>query len=110
MKYLTETRFSSMEEWNDHPHGWEVDFRATGPGEARSQLQQSDVPNRLVIATGTFEAPTLQRGTTPHGMRTFALPLSAGRHIMWRSQRAKRGAEEPKGSGELTRTIAGPAN
>ena len=91
MKFVTETRFDSMDEWNDYPHGWEVDFCATCPGDARSTMQQSAAP-RLLITKGTFEAPTLQRGTTPNGMRTFALPLSPGRDIMWRGHRAMRGA------------------
>jgi AraC family ethanolamine operon transcriptional activator len=83
MHYQREQYFSSFEEFDSFPHGWETDFSTTSAGTYKVALRQSAMPGMLVN-TAWFGTPTLQQASSPEGMRTFALPLHLPNPYCWR--------------------------
>lgn len=83
MHYQREQFFSSFDEFNSYPHGWDTDFSTTTPEDYSVSLKQSAVPG-LLVNTAWLGSPTLQRASTPPGMRTFALPLHLTGPYCWR--------------------------
>ena len=85
MQYQQEAHFSSYEEFNSFPHGWDVEFSATSPRDYEASLHQSMAPG-ILVNTAQLSSATLQRGSTPVGMRTFALPLELPSPYCWRGR------------------------
>lgn len=83
MHYQREQYFSSFDEFNGFPHGWDTDFSTTSAGTYHVALKQSAMPGILVNAAW-LGSPTLQQASTPVGMRTFALPLQLPNPYCWR--------------------------
>jgi AraC family ethanolamine operon transcriptional activator len=83
MYYQREHHFSSFDEFNSAPHGWQTDFYTTSQDCYQVSLKQSVAPG-LLVNTAWLSAPTLQRASTPEGMRTFALPLRQPGPYCWR--------------------------
>lgn len=79
--YRTHT-FNSFDEFNAFDHGWDVDFRVTQPGHYGAGIEQF-AGQDLLVNIATFDKGTLQRGSTPSGMRTFALPGNLEGHTTW---------------------------
>ena len=84
MNYQIEQDFSSFEEFNSFNHGWDTDFSVCSnqPYQARIEQFASD---EVLVNTGSFSQGTIQRGTTPPGMHTFALPVLIRGPMYWRS-------------------------
>lgn len=82
--FLSRT-FTSFDEFNSFPHGWDTDFRVNSHSAYKSHIErlQSD---KLLINIADFDQPTIQQGSTPEGMRTFALPLRIGGPMTWLDQ------------------------
>lgn len=74
--------FNSFDHFNAFDHGWNVDFRAAQAGDYIAHIEQF-VGNRVLVNIGTFDQGTLQKGSTPRGMRTFALPMMLGGRATW---------------------------
>lgn len=83
MLYQREAQFSTFEEFNAFPHGWDADFSITSSDRAGVTLAQSVAPG-VLLNTARLSCPTLQRGSTPEDMRTFALPLQLPSPYCWR--------------------------
>jgi AraC family ethanolamine operon transcriptional activator len=83
MHYQREVQFSSFEEFDSFPHGWDTDFSTTSTDTYSAALRQTIAPG-LLVNTAVLSSPTLQRGTTPSGMRTFALPAKLPTPYSWR--------------------------
>ncbi len=83
MLYQRDVKFSSFEEFNSFSHGWDVEFSTTTPRHYSAALRQSRAPG-LLVNTVALSSPTLQRGTAPEGMRTFALPSRMPNRCNWR--------------------------
>lgn len=83
MHYQRHVQFSSFEEFDSFPHGWDTEFSTTAPNDYIATLSQSVAPG-LLVNTAALSSPTLQRGTTPKGMRTFALPARLPNPYSWR--------------------------
>ncbi|MEH6611649.1 MAG: helix-turn-helix domain-containing protein [Halioglobus sp.] len=84
MNYQVRQDFSSFEEFNSFNHGWDTDFSVCSnqPYQARIEQFASD---EVLVNTGSFSQGTIQRGTTPPGMHTFALPVLIRGPMYWRS-------------------------
>jgi hypothetical protein len=84
MNYLIRQDFSSFEEFNSFNHGWDTDFSmcSNQPYQARIEQFCSD---EILVNTASFSQGTIQRGTTPAGMYTFALPVLIRGPMHWRS-------------------------
>ena len=74
--------FSSFEEFNSFPNGWDTEFHEAGTGSALLEIETLSSGN-ILINTAGFGQPTLQRGSTPGGMRTFALPVRLSAEATW---------------------------
>ena len=84
MNYPVRQDFSSFEEFNSFNHGWDTDFSmcSNQPYQARIEQFCSD---EILVNTASFSQGTIQRGTTPAGMHTFALPVLIRGPMYWRS-------------------------
>lgn len=80
--------FPSLEEVNTFPHGWDVDFSALKAQQTTFRMERLETDG-MVLSIGGFSGPTLQRGTTPRGMRTFALSPNAAENLVWHRQSAE---------------------
>ena len=83
MHYQLERHFSSFDELNSFPHGWDTDFSTTSAAPCSVTLRQCAVPG-MMINTARLGAATLQQASTPVGMRTFALPMRLSAPYCWR--------------------------
>lgn len=70
---LIAQQFDSFEELADIAVGWDADFRQLNAESFRSDLFQAQFDS-LLLTNGRFGCHVDQRGTTPVGMRTFAVP------------------------------------
>lgn len=91
MIYQTQAHFDSFERFNSHPHGWDVLFSSTATANYSATLYTS-VAQGVIINTGEFSSATLQRGSAPTGMRTFAVPLAQEQPFLWRGQEVVKGS------------------
>jgi AraC-like DNA-binding protein len=84
MNYQVRQNFSSFEEFNSFNHGWDTDFSlcSNQPYQARIEQFSSD---EILVNTASFSQGTIQRGTTPPGMHTFALPVLIQGPMYWRN-------------------------
>jgi len=72
MDYQRLHQFDSLAAFNAGPHGWDVDIRQLNGTDKGATLGVSRGEN-ILISTTTLGAATLQRGSSPPGMRSFAL-------------------------------------
>jgi hypothetical protein len=84
MKYHVSKKFSSFDEFNSFTHGWDADFSASNRGECQAQIEHID-SSSVLINTGSYAQATIQRGTTPPGMHTFAIPFYVHWPMYWRN-------------------------
>jgi AraC family ethanolamine operon transcriptional activator len=84
MKYQISQTFSCFEEFNSFNHGWDADFSASTHGSQQAKIEHIATKS-ILINTGSYDVGTIQRGTTPAGMHTFALPLSIVGPMSWRN-------------------------
>lgn len=74
--------FDSFEAFNSFSHGWDAEFRVTTSDDYRATIKHVVAEGILVNSAG-FTRATLQRGSTPSGMRTLALPRQIGGPTSW---------------------------
>ena len=79
---LIAQQFDSFEELADIIVGWDSDFRQMTCEEFKPELFQARVGS-LLLSSARFGCHVDQRGTTPAGMRTFAIPDSNCPEIRW---------------------------
>jgi AraC family ethanolamine operon transcriptional activator len=84
MKYHVSKKFSSFDEFNSFTHGWDADFSANTKAECQAQIEQVH-SDGVLINTGSYTQATIQRGTTPSGMHTFAIPFWIRGPMYWRN-------------------------
>lgn len=77
--------FRFFEEFNAFNHGWDADFQAVQAGKYSAYIEQFADQNTLV-SIGNLCTGTVQRGATPHGMRSFALPINLDGRATWLNQ------------------------
>lgn len=77
--------FSSFEEFNAFSHGWDAHFRVAQTGNFNAQIEQL-VGQQILVNVASMDTGTIQRGSTPVGMRTFALPITLGGPATWLNQ------------------------
>lgn len=87
MRYAITQNFDSFEEFDAFPTGWDTRFQLVGASDCIARLQQSRSTGVLVNSVN-FTGGTLQEGSTPSGMRTFALPLSLQGPLAWLGRNA----------------------
>lgn len=83
IRYQREQYFSSFDEFDRFPSGWDTDFSTTSAGPYKVALKQCAMPG-VFVNTAWLGSPTLQQASTPKGMRTFALPLHLPGPYCWR--------------------------
>ena len=79
--YVQQT-FNSFEEFNSFPNGWDTEFREVGLETGPLQIETL-ASGKLLLNTAEFGQPTIQQGSTPTGMRTFALPARLEGGATW---------------------------
>lgn len=79
---LISQKFDSFEELAGIAVGWDTDFRQLTSERFKSELFQAQVGSML-ISDAHFGCHVDQRGATPAGMRTFAVPDSDCPEIRW---------------------------
>ena len=84
MNYQVRQNFSSFEEFNSFNHGWDTDFSICSNRPYQARIEQFSSDN-ILVNTASFSQGTIQRGTTPAGMHTFALPVLIRGPMYWRS-------------------------
>lgn len=82
MALSTSRTFDSFEAFNSFPHGWDTEFRVTSGEDFRASIKHVASEGILVNSAG-FTQATLQRGSTPPGMRTLALPRRVDGPTSW---------------------------
>ena len=75
--------FDNFEVFHSFPHGWDALFDSPDRANCTVYLGHSLAPGVLINHCAISHA-SIQQGTTPTGMRTFALPLSLGGPLFWR--------------------------
>lgn len=79
---LIAQQFDSFEELADIVVGWDADFRQLNAEGFKSKLFQAQIGS-LLLSNAHFGCHVDQRGTTPAGMRTFAVPSTDCPGIRW---------------------------
>ena len=79
---LTNRNFDSFSELSDLAGGWGAEFRQLSAERFSPQIFQGRFSS-LLLTNGRFGCQLDQRGTTPPGMRTFALPNSGCTEFRW---------------------------
>jgi AraC family ethanolamine operon transcriptional activator len=87
MQYALTQNFDSFEAFNAFPSGWDTRFQLNHSQDCRARLEHSR-GNGILVNTATLSGGTLQTGSTPRGMRTFALPLSLAGTLNWMGKKA----------------------
>lgn len=82
MRYALTHSFDSFEEFDAFPTGWDSHFQLTRSEECRVDLGHSRGDGVLINAA-TLNRPSLQEGSTPRNMRTFALPIALEGSMAW---------------------------
>ena len=75
-------QFDSFDEFNAFPHGWDADFRVTTTENYVATLQHASAEG-VLVNSASYSQPTLQRASTPVGMRSIALPLQICGPMTW---------------------------
>ncbi len=75
--------FDSFEAFDALISGWDTRFDLLNGGDSRVSLRQVAAPGFL-LSDVVMRAASLQQGSAPRGMRTFALPLAPTRRLIWR--------------------------
>lgn len=72
VKVLVSQGFKSFEQFADLAVSWQADFRQLNSGNGSARLFQAQF-GPLLLSSAYFDCHVEQQGTTPTGMRTFAL-------------------------------------
>lgn len=91
MKFQDVHYFDSIDELNSAPHGWDVDISAVQRGPTRPELRVS-ASERVMVNRVDFDCATLQRGSSPPGMRTFSMVVGQDRPHYFRGRKIGRDA------------------
>ena len=75
-------KFDSFDEFNSFPNGWDTEFREAGARSGALEIETLFSGN-VLLNTAAFGQPTIQAGSTPSGMRTFALPARPEAASTW---------------------------
>lgn len=75
-------RFDSFEELAHLAVAWDLDFRQLDSSRAASGLLQAQLGS-LLVSSARFGCHVDQRGATPAGMRTFAIPDADCSEMRW---------------------------
>ena len=70
---LVDRQFDSFEELSEIAVGWDSDFRQLDAERFKSKVLLAQVGS-ILLSNGRFGCHVEQRGATPSGMRTFAVP------------------------------------
>ncbi len=70
---LVSRQFSSFEELSEIAKGWDIDFRQLGAEHFKSELSQA-IFGSMLITNMRIGCSADKKGSTPKGMRTFAIP------------------------------------
>ena len=81
-KILLDRQFNSFEELADITSGWDVDFRQLNNENYKPSIFQAQ-SNLLLISCARFGCIVDQKGATPPGMQTFALPNNNCSEFYW---------------------------
>ena len=75
-------RFDSFEELAQMAVAWDLDFRQLDSPRSASELLQAQLGS-LLVSSARFGCHVDQRGATPAGMRTFAIPDADCSEMRW---------------------------
>ena len=84
------TKFDDIDVLADAARAWDLDFTQLERGAFRGELAQA-VASDLNVAWARFDARMEQRGSTPPGMVTFAVPATSEFRIHWRGREVSGG-------------------
>ena len=79
---LLARRFDSFEELAHLAVAWDLDFRQLDSSRSASALSQAQLGS-LLVSSARFGCHVDQRGATPVGMRTFAIPHADCSEMRW---------------------------
>jgi len=85
MHSLLNHRFRSIEEFSATARAWDVDFVQLDCGRLDAILQQY-IGESSQFARGQFNRSIQQAGSTPKGLRTFAVPAESSSPFLWRGR------------------------
>ncbi len=83
--YCFQRSFTDVDDLTAEARHWDLDFRQLGRGNFDGKFLQCGVDGAHVV-DAQFSLPLLQRGATPPGMRTVAVPAYRSLQCMWRGQ------------------------
>jgi AraC-like DNA-binding protein len=81
-RYLVRGRFGDFDELSEATRGWDLDFRQLDSGASPAELLQLSEP-QTSFARVRLDRRYHQRGSSPPGIRTFALPEEGVSSIRW---------------------------
>lgn len=79
---LVARQFESFEEFSSLAVGWDADFRQLDAEQFKSDMFQAQIESILVTGAH-FGCHSHQRGSTPSGMRAFAIPDADCSEMTW---------------------------
>jgi AraC family ethanolamine operon transcriptional activator len=77
--------FDVFEELSETVAGWDIDFNQVDCGRFHAELFQVGTDS-LLLTRASFSRAFEQRGSTPPGLRTFAVPADPDQHFSWRGR------------------------
>lgn len=77
--------FNDLEQLNHAANKWNLNFRQLEPGQVSGEMMILDSP-ALQLGTVSINRHIEQRGFTPEGYRTFAIPADQNQFFNWRDQ------------------------
>ncbi len=87
--FLVRHEFNNIDELGEVTQAWDLDFRQLNRGGFRGSLIQAGTPE-FQIARTRLQGVLHQRGSTPPGLRTFAIPTRGEIDLRWRDQEVDR--------------------
>ncbi|MCP4407126.1 MAG: helix-turn-helix domain-containing protein [Gammaproteobacteria bacterium] len=79
---LVERKFDSFEEFSELAVAWNADFRQLDAECSKSNMFQAKI-GALLLSSACLGCHVEQRGETPNGMRTFAIPNIGSSEMNW---------------------------
>ena len=81
--FFVQARFGDIDELGQISRAWDLDFRQIDRGPFEGELVQWG-SGRVQLARGRLRGRIHQRGSTPAGYRTFAIPAIRDMRLFWR--------------------------
>ena len=86
--YLVDREFSDVDDLGEVAQGWGVDFRQLNRGGFKGRLQQAGFAG-VQLGRVRLDGVIHQRGVSPGGFFSFAVPIQNDIDLLWRDHRVR---------------------